>query len=96
MCVRMHACMHVCGHTCGGALTGVCVWAYGSLRLVLGIIFNPFSTLYTEVGSLKQNPRLHQTSEAGITGIRVFSVHLNSTHHACKASALTLEPCPQL
>lgn len=103
------ACMYVCGPACGGAIMNVCACMYvcgrtcgsthlcacGNLRLILGIIFHPFSTLYIETGSLILNQGFNQISETEITGIRVFSMHLSSTCNAFKVSALTFEPRPQ-
>lgn len=79
MCVGVHVgvqlcmCVHVC--MCMGTQVGcahLCACACGSLRLVLGIISHPFSTLYIETGFLIQNQRFNQTSEAEITDIHMF------------------------
>lgn len=62
MCVGVQLCMcvHVC--VCMGTQVGcthLCACVCGSLRLVLGIIFHPFSTLYIETGFLIQNQRFN-------------------------------------
>lgn len=81
MCACMYVCVWVCMWGCNyvcvcmGTQVGcthLCACVCGSLRLVLGIIFHPFSTLYIETGFLIQNQRFNQTSEAEMTDIHVF------------------------